>query len=158
MDPQRSWEPTESSRRLRRRRGKDTKPELLLRRTLHAASLRYRVEYRALGRTRIDIAFTRLRLAVFVDGCFWHGCPIHGRTSFRGPNQELWKLKLARNKERDARVSVQLQELGWTVVRLWECDILRDPDATLESLVQILGQCNLRPKSQGACVSVPAAT
>jgi DNA mismatch endonuclease (patch repair protein) len=142
MDSTRAWEPTIHSRRLSGRRGRDTAPELVLRRRLHSSGLRYRVAYRALGRTTIDIAFTRLRLAVFVDGCFWHGCPIHGRAVSHGPNAGRWEWKFARNRQRDARVSVELQALGWTVVRLWECEILGDLDGVVDTLVQHLACCD----------------
>lgn len=97
-----------------------TKPETLLRRELHRRGRRFRVQYRVegLARRRVDIAFTRARLIVFVDGCFWHGCPEHGRVP--KANNEWWRWKLGRNLERDVDTDRQLQALGWRVLRLWE--------------------------------------
>ena len=96
---------------------KDTGVELALRRELHGLGLRYRVHLRALPGTP-DIALTRARVAVFVDGCFWHRCPEHG-TSPKN-NSEWWTSKLDSNVERDRRKDLQLAELGWTVVHIWE--------------------------------------
>lgn len=99
---------------------RDTKPELLLRRELHRRGLRYRVQTKVPGNNRrtIDIAFTRARLAVFVDGCFWHGCPEHG-TSPRA-NSEWWTWKIERNKARDVDTDRHLAAAGWHVIRIWE--------------------------------------
>ncbi|WP_043499767.1 very short patch repair endonuclease [Georgenia sp. SUBG003] len=99
---------------------RDTGCELLLRRRLHAAGLRYRVNYPVPGNRRrtIDIAFTRARVAVFVDGCFWHGCPEHG-TQPRA-NAQWWSQKLAANQARDADTTALLEAAGWSVVRVWE--------------------------------------
>ena len=101
-------------------RRRDTGPELRLRRRLHALGLRYRVAYPIPGQRRrtIDVAFTRARVAVFVDGCFWHGCPVHGTRS--GSNAEWWLRKLEANRARDADSTRVLSELGWQVLRFWE--------------------------------------
>jgi len=101
-------------------RRKDTKPELELRRLLHVRGLRYRVVYPVPGRPRrsIDVAFTRTKLAVFVDGCFWHACPDH-RTQPRA-NSDWWTAKLARNAARDQETNEHLAAIGWTVLRFWE--------------------------------------
>lgn len=101
-------------------RNKDTKPELDVRRILHAHGLRYRVGYAVPGSRRrtIDIAFTRAKMAVFLDGCFWHGCPEHG-TRPRS-NSEWWDQKLAANTARDADTNRLLVAAGWTVLRFWE--------------------------------------
>lgn len=67
---------------------------------------------------------------MFVDGCWWHSCPEHGRKKpFSGPNAGLWEAKMARNRERDEHATVAAESLGWTVVRVWECEILADPGA-----------------------------
>lgn len=99
-----------------------TRPEWLVRRALHRKGLRYRVDYPihvGLPRVvRVDIAFTRARLAVFVDGCFWHGCPDHFRMPSR--NTTYWRAKLRVNRERDSRVDGALAAAGWTVIRVWE--------------------------------------
>jgi DNA mismatch endonuclease (patch repair protein) len=102
-------------------RRSDTKPEQLLRSHLHRDGLRFRKDrlVRA-GNIKVkpDVVFTRDRVAVFVDGCFWHGCPDHGRQP--RVNADYWGPKLARNAERDARVDAALGEDGWAVVRVWE--------------------------------------
>ncbi|MFC8190862.1 very short patch repair endonuclease [Cellulomonas sp. NPDC057328] len=108
------------SRRMSSARRRDTAPEMLLRRELHRRGLRFRVVMKVPGNNRrtIDIAFTRRRLAVFVDGCFWHGCPDHG-TAPRS-NGEWWARKLAANAARDADTDRVLTEAGWGVLRIWE--------------------------------------
>src|SRR4051812_33652280 len=99
---------------------KDTKPELELRRELHRRGLRFRVQLKVPGNSRrtIDIAFTRARLAVFVDGCFWHGCPLHHQTPTA--NTEWWVWKVARNTERDRDTDQRLEAAGWASIRIWE--------------------------------------
>lgn len=99
---------------------RDTAPEVALRRALHAQGRRFRVVYPVPGNRRrtIDIAFTRARVAVFVDGCFWHGCPEHG-TQPRA-NSDWWTTKLAANKARAEDTDRLLHEAGWRVVRVWE--------------------------------------
>ncbi|MBM2620398.1 very short patch repair endonuclease [Actinoplanes sp. LDG1-06] len=102
-------------------RSAHTKPELALRRALFAAGFRYRVNLKVSvpGRNvRPDIVFTRTRVAVFVDGCFWHGCPQHGRMP--SDPSGYWHQKIARNQNRDNAVDQALTESGWQVVRLWE--------------------------------------
>lgn len=108
------------SARMSRHPRRDTRPELALRRGLHAAGHRYRVHYPVPGKPRrtIDIAFTRKRLALFVDGCFWHGCPEHG--GIPSANSEWWREKLLKNKSRDANTDEHLRGLGWRVIRVWE--------------------------------------
>ena len=102
-------------------RGRNTGPELRLRRALWAAGLRYRLGTTLPGRP--DIVFPRARLAVFVDGCFWHGCPEH----FQQPanNADFWAAKIEANHRRDLRVDAQLVADGWSVVRVWEHDVQR---------------------------------
>lgn len=101
-------------------RRKDTKPELDVRRILHAQGLRYRVTHPVPGLSRrtIDIAFTRCKVAVFLDGCFWHGCPEHG-TRPRA-NADWWVEKLDGNARRDIETNAALVAQGWTVLRFWE--------------------------------------
>lgn len=98
-----------------------TKPEVRLRSALHAAGLRFRKDYRVdLGvlKPRPDLVFTRSKVAVFVDGCFWHGCPEHSRAP--AVNQDYWGPKLARNAERDRAYDDALLAAGWAVIRAWE--------------------------------------
>lgn len=99
---------------------RDTRPELELRRELHARGLRYRVDARpdAALRGRADILFPRARVAVYVDGCFWHSCPEHGVLP-KG-NREWWRTKLGATVRRDRDTESALARLGWTVVRVWE--------------------------------------
>lgn len=116
---------------------RDTAPEVALRRALHAAGRRFRVVYPVPGNRRrtIDIAFTRAKVAVFVDGCFWHGCPEHG-TQPRA-NSDWWTTKLAANKERDDDTDRLLREAGWHVVRIWEHE---DAPAALERVNSALSE------------------
>lgn len=102
-------------------RRRDTGPERRLRSALHARGFRFRIDHPIeLGgrRVRPDIVFTRQRVAVFVDGCFWHACPQHG-TQPR-THAPYWSQKLARNVARDRRVDADLESSGWRVVRVWE--------------------------------------
>lgn len=115
-----SWASTDGSRRsMRANRRRDTRPELAVRRLLHADGLRYRVDFAPLGgRRRADIVFTKRRVAVFIDGCFWHGCPRHATLPKR--NSDYWLPKLERNIARDAETNVALADAGWRVLRFWE--------------------------------------
>ena len=114
---------------------RDTGPELALRRELHRRGLRYRVEVRLpeLPRRRMDIVFTRARLVVLVDGCFWHGCPQHA-TSARA-NAEYWAAKLQANLIRDRDTDQQLTAAGWTVLRVWEHEEPVDAANRVEGLL-----------------------
>lgn len=112
---------SEVSERMRRNPRRDTRPEAALRSELHRRGLRFRKDLpiRAPDRVvRADIVFTRARLAVFVDGCFWHACPIHGTEP--QANTDYWRPKLARNVARDRAVDQALTEAGWRVLRAWE--------------------------------------
>jgi DNA mismatch endonuclease (patch repair protein) len=97
---------------------KDTKPEIILREALSAKGLKYETHY---GPERIDVAFPSERIAVFVDGCFWHGCPIHSHKV--GTNEAYWQPKLERNKERDRLKNEKLESQHWTVLRFWEHEL-----------------------------------
>jgi DNA mismatch endonuclease (patch repair protein) len=102
-------------------RSTGTAPEIALRRALHRRGLRFRKDYKitAAGRgVRADVVFPRQRVAVFVDGCYWHGCRQHFRMPTR--NAEYWAAKIERNKARDRRVSDELGAAGWRVLRVWE--------------------------------------
>lgn len=109
---------------MQRNRRRDSRAELGLRRALHGMGLRYRVDHPIRcgpGRpVRPDVVFTRARVAVFVDGCFWHGCPAHGRTP--KSNAGYWEAKIALNRDRDQRQTAALVSHGWQVVRIWEHD------------------------------------
>ncbi|MFC4631771.1 very short patch repair endonuclease [Promicromonospora alba] len=123
------------SRRMSIARRKDTKPELDLRQVLHSRGMRYRVVYPVPGRPRrsIDVAFTRVKVAVFVDGCFWHMCPDH-RAQPR-TNSDWWKVKFARNVARDRETDQHLTSLGWTVLRFWEHEDMATAARAVEQVV-----------------------
>lgn len=118
-------------------KGRDTTPELSLRRGVWALGLRYRVQYR-IGRTRPDMVFIGAKLAVFVDGCFWHGCPQH--STMPKNNREFWEQKLRRNRERDAENTQWLEAKGWRVLRLWEHEIEASPEDCARRIAVILGK------------------
>lgn len=119
-------------------RRSDTRPEIRLRSALHRRGYRFRKDRRitvpdASRKPRPDIVFTRQRVAVFVDGCFWHCCPEHGRTP--KANTDYWGPKLARNRERDRHDTALLRQANWNVVRLWEHQPL---DEMLEQVIRTL--------------------
>lgn len=101
-------------------KSKDTKPELIVRRRLHAAGLRYRVHARPIKNwnRNADIVFSRAKTAIFINGCFWHGCPAH----YKNPkaNFSYWSQKIERNVERDTETFKRLKVEGWFVIILWE--------------------------------------
>jgi len=107
--------------RMRLQKSRDTRPELAVRRLLHAQGFRYRVHARPIKglRRQADIVFGPARVAVFIDGCFWHGCPEHGNPT-PSVNAWYWPAKIAATKARDANTDEQLRAAGWEVVRAWE--------------------------------------
>jgi DNA mismatch endonuclease, patch repair protein len=111
-----------------RNRGRDTKPEVLLRKACWAVGLRYVLNAKLVGRP--DFVLPRYRVAVFVDGCFWHGCSTH----YQAPaiRSEFWKAKIDRNRDRDSKVSALLVKDGWTVIRVWEHEIRQDLSRAVE--------------------------
>jgi DNA mismatch endonuclease (patch repair protein) len=137
------------SANMRANKRKDTKPELALRRALHARGYRYRKDYRldlTGARVRPDIAFTAKRVAVFVDGCFWHCCPEHG--SQPANNTWYWQPKLARNVERDKSADDALAAAGWDVVRIWEHESL---DAAVAAVISaVTSSADRRGRQPGA--------
>lgn len=121
---------------MRGNRRRDTKPELAVRRLVHAAGLRYRVDLAPLDthrRHRADLVFTRAKVAVFVDGCYWHGCPEHHRIP--AVNTDYWSAKASGNRDRDTRVNALLTDAGWTVLRFWEHE---DPAAVAATIVDVV--------------------
>jgi DNA mismatch endonuclease (patch repair protein) len=127
------------SRTMSRIRSTETKPEVRLRKALYHAGLRYRKNYKKLPGTP-DIALTRQKIAIFVDGDFWHA---RGHQEHPGEqiatNQEYWKQKLSRNVEHDREVNDALTELGWLVLRFWESDIQKDLDACVDTVLEYAG-------------------
>ncbi|MEU6249810.1 very short patch repair endonuclease [Glycomyces sp. NPDC047010] len=119
--PEGSWASSAGNRKsMLGNRNRDTSPELALRKLVHAAGLRYRVAAKPLPKMRrtADLVFRPTKVAVFVDGCYWHGCPDH----FVPPktNPEYWRTKIGRNKERDQETDERLKAEGWLVLRFWE--------------------------------------
>lgn len=123
------------SARMSKQRRRDTVPEMLLRKSLFARGLRYRVDASLPGmaRRRADVLFTRRHVAVFVDGCFWHCCPVHG--TLPRSNHDWWVAKLERNVARDRETDAHLLALGWVVLRFWEHE---DMEAAAEIIAQTL--------------------
>lgn len=126
----------EASRRMARVRQKGTRAEIDLRKVLHARGLRYRLQVPLLTQPRrlADIVFPRARVAVFVDGCFWHGCPEHA--SWPKSNADFWREKIETNRARDDDTNRRLIALGWKVVRIWSHEAPEEAAARLEALVR----------------------
>lgn len=125
------------SRNMRAIRRTDTGPELLLRSGLHAVGLRFRKDFKLDvpgRRVRADVVFTRTRVAVFVDGCFWHGCVLHGGSP--RVNTSYWGPKLTRNRERDDEVNAALVRAGWSVIRVWEHVPVEDAVGEVKHVVE----------------------
>lgn len=116
-----SWASSDATRKtMKGNRGRDTKAELAVRRLVHATGLRYRVNARPepdLRRTA-DLLFTRAHVAVFIDGCYWHGCPEH--FNMPATNLDYWSTKIGRNQARDLETTSRLEQKGWLVLRFWE--------------------------------------
>lgn len=121
-----------------------TDAEVALRRELYRRNLRYRVNYEVLKRPRrvADIAFPRLRIAIFVDGCFWHGCPEHA--SWPKQNAEFWRRKIDTNRVRDEDTNERLRSMGWTVLRFWEHE---SPTEAAEMVAETISMVKSRCRS-----------
>ena len=138
-----AFSPSARRNNMQANRRRDSKPELAVRSLLHAAGLRYRSDFRLVfddESVRPDIVFTRRRVAVFVDGCFWHSCPLHGATP--RTNVQYWEPKLARNRERDARNTRVLQDAGWAVIRIWEHEDPHDAARRVMDVVALRARSN----------------
>lgn len=135
-------------------RRKDTKPEVAVRSLLHASGLRYRTHTRPLRglRCEADVVFPRQRVAVFIDGCFWHGCPEHGTRP--ASNEGYWNAKIDRNVARDRRNDDALSAADWRVLRFWEHD---DPEAVLGVVLAALGRGRGRQAATGTAGPAGAA-
>jgi DNA mismatch endonuclease, patch repair protein len=116
-------------------RSRDTHPEMALRRAVHALGLRYRVATRPLPGVRrtADLVFSGPKVAVFLDGCFWHGCPEHHTVAVR--NASFWAEKVEKNRARDIDTDRRLREAGWEPVRIWEHE---DPQEAAQQVLQIV--------------------
>lgn len=117
-------------------RGRDTKPEVTLRKALWGMGFRYRLKSKLPGKP--DLVFPRYRTVVFIDGCFWHKCPVH----FQMPkkNRQFWEDKISANVERDERVVKELTDQGWKVVRIWEHQVKDNLLLAVESVVKVFGE------------------
>ncbi len=126
--------PLSKSEQMARVRSRNTLPETSLRHALWRLGFRYRLHSALPGSP--DIVFPRYRTAVFVDGCFWHGCPEH----YRAPvaNADFWSAKLTRNVNRDARADAELAAMGWSVIRVWEHEIRADLDSVGQHIAEQL--------------------
>jgi DNA mismatch endonuclease (patch repair protein) len=120
---------------MQQQRRRDTRPEIALRRALHAAGLRYRVERPVIPgmRRRADVVFGPAKVAVFVDGCFWHMCPEHA--TFPKANADWWREKLERNYVRDQDTHRLLREQGWFPVRVWEHEEIAEAALRIAEIV-----------------------
>ncbi|MFC4866352.1 very short patch repair endonuclease [Streptomonospora arabica] len=127
---------------MRSNKGRDTKPELALRRATHALGLRYRVSIRPLPGVRrtADLVFTRAKVAVFLDGCFWHGCPRHHTVA--ATNTGFRAAKVRRTRERDAETDRLLEQAGWAAIRVWERE---DPHAAAQRVADLVRARTARP-------------
>jgi len=114
---------------------RDTSAEMRIRRILYSRGFRYRVDYAPIPglKRRSDIAFVVLRIAVFVDGCYWHGCPEHGTQAKQ--NSAFWQDKIATNKKRDLDTNQRFEAAGWEVLRIWEHE---DPESAVERIVHLV--------------------
>jgi DNA mismatch endonuclease, patch repair protein len=128
--------PDEATKRRMRRVGQvDTAAELAIRRILFARGLRYRKGHRPVPgvRTKADLAFRGPRVAVYIDGCFWHGCPDHA--TWPKTNEVFWRQKIEANMARDRRIDASLEEEGWVVVRVWEHE---SPESAAERIERVV--------------------
>ena len=130
------WSPEKRSEVMARIRGRNTSPEKRVRAALRNRGVHFVVYPSLPGRP--DIALKEARIAVFVHGCFWHGCPRH----YRAPqsNKLYWSAKLTGNISRDRVAARKLRALGWRVIVLWECDIRKDSEAAAHKIVVALGR------------------
>lgn len=129
------------SRCMSRIRGRDTTPELIVRRALWQRGLRYRLRTKLPGRP--DMVFGPCGVAVFIDGCFWHACPEHGVKP--KANARFWREKLAANVQRDLRATATLREAGWAVLRFWEHEVERDLGGVVARIEEALCEPRARP-------------
>ena len=125
--------PEQRKLNMSRIRGKNTGPEVKLRKLLYARGIRgYRIHYNISGKP--DLVFVKMKIAIFIDGCFWHMCPV----CFQEPEtrKEFWMKKIKSNVERDNKINEQLLNEGWTIIRFWEHDVRKNPE-------QIIGKISL---------------
>jgi len=120
-------------------RGKNTSPEIKIRKMLFSEGIRgYRIHYNLPGKP--DIVFIKKKIAIFIDGCFWHKCPI----CFKAPEtrKKFWLEKINKNVERDLEINELLKNMGWKVIRIWEHDVRKNPTNVVIMITQFLQDCN----------------
>ena len=140
--PESSWATTPGIRRVMQgNRSRDTRPEVAVRRLVHGAGYRYRIHSYPVAsiRRRADMVFTCRRIAVFIDGCFWHACPDHFVAPKR--NVEYWDRKIAKNRTRDTQTNDQLRRAGWDVLRFWEHE---SPDEIAAKVIRTVRSADRR--------------
>ncbi|MBB5864996.1 very short patch repair endonuclease [Xanthomonas sp. 3058] len=132
------------SRRMAKVRQTGTDAELALRQEMYRIGLRYRIDYEVLRKPRrvADVAFPGRRIAVFVDGCFWHGCPEHA--TWPKQNAEFWREKIEANQRRDADTNDRLRSLGWTVLRFWSHE---SPTEAAQTVAQLVALADLKHRA-----------
>lgn len=137
--------------RMKAAKPRDTAPEKALRSALHHKGLRFRIDQKPIKELnrKADIVFRSVKVAVFVDGCFWHGCPIHG--TYAKANAEFWRKKIEQNQVRDLDTNTQLKKIGWKVVRVWEHE---DPEKASRKIYRlVVERVHNIVSSHLACVS-----
>jgi len=120
---------------MRKIRGKDTKLEKLARLNLWECGYRYRKNIQDLP-GKPDLVFRKIKTVIFIDSCFWHGCPDHLRMP--KSNEDYWKIKINRNKKRDEIVNQEYKKLGWRIIRIWEHDLISSFERTMSKVIKIL--------------------
>lgn len=131
--------PEQRKHNMSRIRSKNTGPEVKLRQLLWSQGIRgYRIHYNLPGKP--DIVFTKKKIAIFIDGCFWHKCPV----DFQEPEtrKEFWMKKISSNVERDIKVNIHLQKEGWAVIRFWEHEVRKNPEQILSKIMDLLDSKN----------------
>lgn len=127
--------PAQRKLNMSRIRGKDTSPEIKIRKLLFSKGVRgYRIKNKLPGKP--DIVFPGKRVAIFIDGCFWHKCPLHFQEP--GTRKEFWVKKIDRNVERDKEINRKLEETGWEVIRVWEHQVRENPDLVVVEIINRL--------------------
>jgi DNA mismatch endonuclease (patch repair protein) len=116
---------------------KSTKAEVVLRKALYSRGYRYRINYKKLP-GKPDVVFIKKKIAIFVHGCFWHQHPNCKYSVFPKSNIEFWEAKFKENKERDKRNIQQLEELGWSVITVWECEIEKNISSVIGDIVSTI--------------------
>ena len=115
-------------------KGKNTRLEVLVRKLMWQRGFRYKIGHGLIGKP--DMVFPSCNVAVFIDGCFWHSCPKHYQIP--QTNRKFWRTKIAKNKKRDNKINIQLKKEGWKIIRIWEHDIKKDPEKTVNKIIKIL--------------------